>query len=83
MSVKCVSTILRYFILKTFYITCICQQREKYFGERTTEKLVKYSLKQTHVSVIELTDANFKSTMRSEEGASLPWVITFCGDGGG
>ncbi|KAK2178973.1 hypothetical protein NP493_521g01093 [Ridgeia piscesae] len=57
-------------------------KREKYFGERTTEKLVKYSLKQTHVSVIELTDANFKSTMRSEEGASLPWVITFCGDGG-
>ncbi|KAI0227084.1 DnaJ-like subfamily C member 10 [Lamellibrachia satsuma] len=57
-------------------------KREKYFGERTTEKLVKHSLKQTKVSVVGLTNNNFQSTMKSDEGSSLPWVITFCGDGG-
>ena len=33
--------------------------------------------------MIELWTGNYKSIMSDEEHAKHPWVISFCGDGGG
>ena len=38
---------------------------------------------QVGAKVIELWTGNYKSIMSDEERMELPWVISFCGDGGG
>ena len=56
-------------------------QREKYSSDRSTRELVKYALKQVRARVHELWDGNFKMKMSDEP--QIPWLISFCGDGGG
>lgn len=57
-------------------------QREKYHGDRSTKVLVKYAMQQLRVRVVELWDGNYRTEVEEDE-SGLPWVITFCGDGGG
>lgn len=57
-------------------------QREKYFGDKTRKELVKYALKHTKVTVYDIWTGNFDDTVTNSEN-DLPWLITFCGDGGG
>ncbi|GFO05576.1 Dnaj homolog subfamily c member 10-like [Plakobranchus ocellatus] len=54
-------------------------QREKYHGERTAEALVNRALEYVEVDFYQLKSSNFKSSMSE---SSLPWLISFCGDGG-
>ncbi|XP_067687759.1 dnaJ homolog subfamily C member 10-like [Haliotis asinina] len=56
-------------------------QHEKYHGERSTKILVKYAMQQLRVKVVELWEGNFKAEVEDDE-SGLPWVITFCGEGG-
>ncbi|XP_052812519.1 dnaJ homolog subfamily C member 10-like [Mya arenaria] len=55
--------------------------RTKYFGDKTRKELVKYALKHTKVRVSELWAGNFEQTVKHGEN-DLPWLISFCGDGG-
>ncbi|KAH9495740.1 DnaJ sub C member 10 [Bulinus truncatus] len=52
--------------------------KEKYQGQRTTETLVKEALKRVKSDYHRLTANNFNKLINSD----LPWLITFCGDGG-
>jgi len=58
-------------------------QKEKYYGDRSTSALVKYVLKHVRAKVNELWSGNFDSIIKEVEKARHPWLISFCGDGGG
>ena len=64
---------------------CLCYgfQKEKYHGERDTEDLVKHALRHVGARVVELWTSNFRAHMEAEDRVDKPWLITFCGDGGG
>ena len=57
-------------------------QREKYFGDKNRKDLVKFALKHVKVKVIELWSGNFAKLVGDSEN-TLPWLISFCGEGGG
>jgi hypothetical protein len=57
-------------------------QREKYHGSKTTKELVKYALQQVGAVVHELWTGNWRDTIE-EDNTDHPWLISFCGDGGG
>ncbi|KAK0067173.1 dnaJ subfamily C member 10 [Biomphalaria pfeifferi] len=52
--------------------------KEKYHGQRTSENLVKEALSRVKADYHRLTSRNFDQLLDS----GLPWLITFCGDGG-
>lgn len=56
-------------------------QREKFFGERTTRNLVNFAMKYVSGQVHTIWESSFKSVVTEQD--DLPWLITFCGDGGG
>ena len=56
-------------------------QREKYYADRNTRELVQYALKQVRSQVHELWSGNFQSKVT--EDSDKPWLISYCGDGGG
>ena len=67
------------------WLTCVLVhyfQREKYYGDKKKKDLVKYALKHVKVKVIELWSGNFNEMVKDPEN-SLPWLISFCVDGGG
>lgn len=57
-------------------------QREKYFGERTRAELIAFALRSVQAPVVDLWDGNFQEELADEARSYLPWLITFCGDGG-
>ena len=63
---------------------CSFVKREKYHGERTRKDLVKHALQQVNSQVYELWEQNYETTLVNNENTNgKPWLITFCGDGGG
>ncbi|KAK3756722.1 hypothetical protein RRG08_018446 [Elysia crispata] len=54
-------------------------QKEKYQGQRTVEALVNRALELVKVDFYNLRSSKFKETLAEN---SLPWLITFCGEGG-
>ena len=55
-------------------------QREKFHGDKKRRELVKYALKHARVSVTELWSGNLDGVVGESE---LPWLISYCGEGGG
>ncbi len=45
--------------------------------------MVNHALKQVGSKVYELWSGNYKSIMGDDERSGKPWLISFCGDGGG
>ncbi len=74
---------LKYLINWQYFGSCFVLQREKYYGDRGRAALVKYALKEVNAHVSEIWSGNFETVMQDEEKVDKPWVISFCGDGGG
>ena len=69
--------------IRSYPSLVIYPSREKYYGDRVTRLLVRHALKAVGARVIELWTGNFASEMADSEKAHHPWLITFCGEGGG
>ena len=44
---------------------------------------MRFALRRVNAEVVELWSGNWKSVMEDPEKTKRPWVISFCGDGGG
>ncbi|XP_035828946.1 dnaJ homolog subfamily C member 10 [Aplysia californica] len=56
--------------------------KRKYHGERSTDAMVDEALRNVKATRYELKSGNFKAYVEDEDNL-MPWLITFCGDGGG
>ena len=63
-------------LLKYYLFVCICFQREKYRGERSTERLIQFVLERSPVSAFKLTLDNFADLKVHHV---KPWLVTICG----
>ena len=55
----------------------------KFDGDRTTREILKFALKYANTNVIHLWYQNFDDVMKRAQRQSKPWLVSFCGDGGG
>ncbi|XP_059164242.1 dnaJ homolog subfamily C member 10-like [Physella acuta] len=55
--------------------------KEKFHGQRTTDVLVQEALQRVNAKFYTLRSSNFQ-TLVGTQSNGLPWLITFCGDGG-
>lgn len=50
---------------------------------KDTETLVKFALRYVGARVVDLYSGNFQAELDREDHREKPWLITYCGDGGG
>ena len=58
-------------------------QKETYHGDRNKADLLTFVLGQVKSTIVYIDQENFDTLRTDEEKITRPWLISFCGDGGG
>ncbi|KAM4608743.1 dnaJ homolog subfamily C member 10 isoform 2-T2 [Polymixia lowei] len=66
----------------SLYIYRTGQKPQKYFGDRTKESLVQFSMQFVTTTVTELWQGNVFSEIEQAFSSGLGWLITFCSETG-